>query len=96
MPGGDTGIFLGSTYADYAALLSARVSVYAATGGAISTAVGGLSLALGLQGQCESIDTACSSAIAMHAAALWVGSSGCAAALTTAVTLRGGLAFALD
>ena len=41
--GGDTGVFLGITNADYAALLSAGTSVYTATGGAISIAAGRLS-----------------------------------------------------
>ena len=41
-----------------------------------------------MQGPCESLDTACSSAIAaLHGAALCVGSADCPAALTTAVTL---------
>ena len=95
MPGGDTSNFQGNTYADHAALLSARVSEYAATGGAVTIAAGRLSFAFGLQGPCESIHTACSSAIGtLHGAAL-CGASGCAAVLTTAMTLRGGLAFAL-
>ena len=86
--GGDTGVFLGITNADYAALLSAGTSVYTATGGAISIAAGRLSFALGLQGPCESIDTACSSALAaLHGAAVCIGAGDCAAALTTAVTL---------
>ena len=84
----DTGIFLGITNADYAALLSTSASVYAATGGTISIASGRISFALGLQGPCESIDTACSSAVAaLHGAAGCIGAGDCDAALTTAVTL---------
>lgn len=88
MPGGDTGVFLGITNTDFALLLVASESVYAATGGAISIAAGRTSYVLGLQGPCESIDTACSSAIAaLHSASLCLGAGDCAAALTTAVNL---------
>lgn len=88
LEGTDAGVFLGITNADFNMLLASSTSVYAAVGGAISVASGRLSFALGLQGTCESIDTACSSAIAaLHAAALAVDASDCNPALVIAVSL---------
>ena len=89
MLGRGLGVFLGITNADFAMLLlTLSVSVYAATGGAISVAAGRLSYVLGLHGPCESVDTACSSALtALHEAALCVGVSDCVEALTVAVGL---------
>jgi acyl transferase domain-containing protein len=62
--------------------------VYAATGSAVSIAAGRVSYVLGLQGPCESIDTACSSAVtALRSASLCLCASDCAAALTAAVNV---------
>ena len=84
----DVGVFLGITNTDFSHVLASSTSVFAATGAAISIASGRLSFALGLQGPCESIDTACSSAVvALHGAALAVCAGDCPIALTTAVTL---------
>ena len=88
LQGSDTGVFLGITNADFATFLVGSTSVYAATGGTISIASGRTSFVLGLQGPCESIDTACSSAIvAVHSAALSINKGDCAIALATAVNI---------
>ena len=64
--GGDGGVFLGIERPDWALAQppSARGSVYAVTGDNVSAAAGRVSFALGLQGPCSSVDTACSSALA--------------------------------
>ena len=63
---------LGICAIDYAELLTASPagqSVYAATGRDISIASGRVSFALGMQGPCSSVDTACSAAlVAWHSA----------------------------
>ena len=92
MQGSDTGVFLGITNTDFAMMLAASESVYAATGSAVSSAVsiaaGRVSYVLGLQGPCESIDTACSSAVtALRSASLCLCASDCTAALTAAVNV---------
>ena len=88
LSGTDAGVFLGITNADFNMLLASSTSVYAAVGGTISVAAGRISFALGLYGTCESIDTACSSAIAaLHAAELCVDAADCKNALVTAVSL---------
>eukprot|EP00966_Prymnesium_polylepis_P037513 870860-Prymnesium_polylepis.1 len=68
--GSNTGVYLGIMNTDYAlAYASSSRSAFAATSGTISIAAGRISFALGLQGACHSVDTACSSAlVAMHGA----------------------------
>jgi len=69
--GGDTGVFLGIERPDWALVQppSARASVYSVTGDNVSVAAGRISFVLGLQGPCQSFDTACASALtAAHAA----------------------------
>ena len=71
---------------DHAA--AASTSVYAATGGALSIAAGRLSFVLGMQGPCESIDTACSSTVVgMHLATLHLRIGDCPQILTATATL---------
>jgi 3-oxoacyl-(acyl-carrier-protein) synthase len=83
----DVGAFLGIMNTDFSAL-EAVESVYAATGAAISVAAGRLSFALGTQGPCSSIDTACSSGLAaLHVASSAVVAGECGQALTLAVSL---------
>ena len=60
--GCDIGIFVGLMDSDFASL-AGSASVYAATGTQVSIASGRLAFALGTQGPCASIDTACSSAL---------------------------------
>ena len=72
--GGGTGVFLGMWAPEYQEVFQqskqAR-SVYAATAVGCSMTCGRVSFALGLQGPCLSIDTACSSGlVAAHYAAL--------------------------
>ena len=63
--GGDGGVFLGIERPDWAVAQppSVRGSVYAVTGDNVSVTAGRVSFALGLQGPCSSVDTACSSAL---------------------------------
>ena len=66
----DVGIFVGIMNTDFASIAGSE-SVYAATGTQVSIASGRLAFALGTQGPCASIDTACSSAlVALDAAML--------------------------
>ena len=68
--GRDVGVFVGIMNTDFSSLAGTE-SVYAATGTQVSIASGRLAFALGTQGACASIDTACSSAlVALDAAAL--------------------------
>merc|ERR1711938_45424 len=70
--GGDEGVFLGIERPDWSLAQppSARGSVYVVTGDNVSVAAGRVSFALGLQGPCTSVDTACASALAaMHGGA---------------------------
>ena len=68
----DCGVFLGIERPDWALAQppAARGSVYAVTGDNVSAAAGRVSFALGLQGLCESMDTACTSKTAFAAPAL--------------------------
>ena len=89
--GGDGGVFLGIERPDWALAQppTARGSVYAVTGDNVSAAAGRVSFALGLQGPCSSVDTACASAlVAVHwgTHAVRAGESG--AALALAVSLK--------
>ena len=66
-----------------------QAPVYAVTGGAVSVASGRLSFALGVQGPCLSVDTACSSAlVAMHAGGDAVRGVECGSAVALGVSLR--------
>lgn len=88
--GSDASVHVAISNADYAHMLTygGSPSVYAATGGAPSVAAGRLSFTLGLHGACESIDTACSSAlVALHAAVRGLFLDDCRAALAAAVSL---------
>jgi acyl transferase domain-containing protein len=86
--GAALGVFVGITNTDFAAQLAVKDSVYTATGAAISIAAGRISFVLGLQGPCQSIDTACSSAVvALHAASLSLAVDDCDSALAGAVSL---------
>ncbi len=69
----ETGVFIGVWNNDYGSLLQQASplegSAYYTTGNALSVVSGRLSYALGLQGPCLSIETACSaSLVAVHAA----------------------------
>ena len=59
--GGDGGVFLGIERPDWALTQppSARGSVYVVTGDNVSVVAGRMSFALGMQGPCSSVDTAC-------------------------------------
>eukprot|EP00964_Phaeocystis_antarctica_P010108 scaffold5531_cov79-Phaeocystis_antarctica.AAC.3 len=86
--GAALGVFVGITNTDFAAQLAVKDSVYTATGAAVSIAAGRISFVLGLQGPCQSIDTACSSAVvALHAASLSLAVDDCDSALAGAVSL---------
>ena len=83
----DVGAFLGIMNADFAAMQT-HDSVYAATGATISIAAGRLSFALGTQGPCVSVDTACSSAlVALHGASSDVAAGECGQAFTIGASL---------
>merc|ERR1712097_11067 len=91
LTGGDGGVFLGIERPDWALAQppSARGSVYAVAGDNVSAAAGRVSFALGLQGPCSSMDTACSSAlVALHGGGHAVGSGESGAALALAVSLK--------
>ena len=82
-------VYVGICHEDFKTLqhgaLEAR-SAYVAVGYARSVASGRLSYVLGLQGACESIDTACSSALAaLKAAAMTLRLDGSSAALAAGV-----------
>ena len=88
--GGEGGVFVGIERPDWALLASSRPSsVYAVTGDTTSVASGRLSFALGLQGPCVSVDTACSSAlVALHGAWRAVLSGECPEGAASAVSLK--------
>ena len=82
--GSDVGVFLGMERPDWiwAQPPSARGSVYAVSSDNVSVAAGRLSFALGLQGPCASLDTACASALAaLHSGANAVRGRECGEAL---------------
>ena len=88
--GGDGAVFVGIERPDWALAQPpvARGSVYAVTGDNVSVAAGRLSYALGLQGPCASVDTACSSAlVGTHSGAYAVRGGECAAAVAAAVAV---------
>ena len=89
--GGDSSIFLGIERPDWALVQppSMRMSVYALTGDNVSAAAGRLAFALGMQGPCASIDTACASALsAVHGASHAMRSGECVDALPVAEERR--------
>ena len=92
--GAGTGFYLGIERPDWSlrnALKpdAAAVSVYTITGDTISIACGRLSFALGLQGPCVSLDTACSSGhVVVHTAAAAVRAGECPSALVSSVSLK--------
>jgi len=88
--GGEGGVFVGIERADWALLASSRpASVYAVTGDTASVASGRVSFALGLQGPCVSVDTACSSAlVALHGAWRAVVGGECPEGTAAAVSLK--------
>ena len=77
---------------DFASLINSA-SVYAAIGSQLSIASGRLSFALGTQGPCATIDTACSSALVALDAGLQNFRSTCNMALAAAVNVRCSCAF---
>ena len=85
--GRNMGVFVGIMNTDFVAL-GGSSSVYAATSTQISIAAGRLAFALGTQGPCVSIDTACSSAlVALESALLCLHAGANVAALASAVKL---------
>merc|ERR1712086_776899 len=88
--GGEGGVFVGIERPDWALLASSRpASVYAVTGDTASVASGRVSFALGLQGPCVSVDTACSSAlVALHGAWRAVLGGECPEGTAAAVSLK--------
>jgi len=101
--GGDTGVFLGIERPDWSIAQppEARASVYSVTGDNVSAAAGRIAFVLGLQGPCNSVDTACASALtSLHSASSAVRNGECggsygggksgdrASALSVAVSLK--------
>ena len=91
LAGGDSGVFLGIERPDWAVVQppAARGSVFSVTGDNVSAAAGRISFALGLQGPCASIDTACASAlVALHGCAHAVRNGESVVAIALAVSLK--------
>ena len=89
--GGDSGVFLGIERPEWAIAQppSARSSVYAVTGDNVSAAAGRVSFALGMQGPCSSVDTACASALsALHLGTHAAAGGESSFMLATAVSLK--------
>ncbi len=91
--GSPTGVYLGISTSDYAALqvalgVPARVDPYYVSGTVLSVAAGRLSYALGLKGPSMALDTACSSSlVAVHQACQALRRRECSLALTGGVGL---------
>ncbi|MBI9089234.1 MAG: KR domain-containing protein [Desulfobacterium sp.] len=91
--GSPTGVYLGISTSDYAALqvalgIPARVDPYYVSGTVLSVAAGRLSYALGLKGPSMALDTACSSSlVAVHQACQALRRRECSLALTGGVGL---------
>src|ERR1700730_16231814 len=89
--GSSTGVCIGLSYQDYAALGGwdlDSMDGYVATGSAASVASGRISYALGLQGPSMTVDTACSSSlVTVHLACQALRSGECSVALAGGVTL---------
>ena len=87
--GTTTGVFIGVWAAEFAEVLASNEamasSVYSVTGATCSVIVGRLSFALGMQGPCISVDTACSSGLsACYSASRSLQRSECPLALAVA------------
>ncbi|HET7153785.1 MAG TPA: type I polyketide synthase, partial [Hyphomicrobiaceae bacterium] len=91
MAGSQTGVFLGISTNDYAAMRESSlvdIDPYTGTGSAFSVAAGRLSYVLGLHGPNVAVDTACSSAlVAVHLACQSLRSGECGLALAGGVNL---------
>lgn len=91
--GSATGVFIGMTTSDYAALQSRTTSTeyidtYFGTGVANSIASGRIAYVLGLRGPCMTVDTACSSSlVALHLACQSLHAGECRMALAGGVSL---------
>jgi acyl transferase domain-containing protein len=91
--GSPTGVFVGISTCDYAALLARRVArqavdAYRVSGTTLSVAAGRLSYVLGLTGPSVAVDTACSSSlVALHLACQSLRQRECALALAGGVGL---------
>ena len=94
MVGGETGVFVGIERPDWAAIhllmpASGFGSSFLVTADSVSVASGRLSFALGLQGPCGSIDTACSSAlVSLHGLTLALRSVECEDGAAASVSLK--------
>ena len=98
LTGGDGGVFVGIERPDWALLQAQQrfagsqslpPSAFAVTGDTINVASGRISFALGLQGPCSSVDTACSSALsALHGGAHAVAASERWLGVSLAVSLK--------
>ena len=92
--GGGDGVLIGIERPDWTALQSMlpsaqQGSAYAATGSTMSVASGRISFALGLQGPCVTVDTACSAAMtAIHTGAPMIRQGECSNAIAGGVALK--------
>ncbi|HET7749013.1 MAG TPA: type I polyketide synthase, partial [Terriglobales bacterium] len=90
LAGSQTGVFVGISTNDYAALRSDPVDIdpYTGTGNAFSVATGRISYLLGLHGPNVALDTACSSSlVAVHLACRSLRNRECSLALAGGVNL---------
>lgn len=93
LEGSSTGVFVGISTHDYAQHVlrdeaPERIGVYTGTGNAFSTAAGRVAYALGLDGPCVAVDTACSSAlVATHLACQSLRAGECERALAGGVNV---------
>ena len=86
--GQDVGVFVGIMNTDFAIVTAGSESVYTATGSQLSIASGRLSFALGTQGPCASIATACASAlVALDLSLLNLRAGTCSSLLVAAANL---------
>ncbi|WP_162149758.1 non-ribosomal peptide synthetase/type I polyketide synthase [Chania multitudinisentens] len=91
LSGSQTGVFVGVSGSDYAALgkdLGHNTGPYSLTGSMLSTAAGRISYAFGLQGPCLALDSACSSSlVAVHYGVKELQAGSCDLAVAAAVNL---------